>query len=87
MPHNENWKKGPLPPNTWHWGGVVLVGQESWGFYFADFCGDHVKIVSTNKKGPDRIVKPEEVAWYNNSLDMPPRPEKVKESDAIPKRL
>jgi len=61
-----DWKEGPLPPNTWGWGGVVPVGTTN-GFFFADFCGDHVKIV------PDgRVLKPEEVAWYNNCLHLPP---------------
>jgi hypothetical protein len=61
------WQKGPLPPGTYHWGGVVPVGQESTGFYFADFCGDHVKICPG-----DSVLKPDEVAWFNNCLDLPP---------------
>lgn len=62
------WKKGPLPPGTWNWGGVVLVDEETGcGFYFADFCGDHVKLC------PDgRAVKPAEIALYDNSLELPP---------------
>lgn len=62
------WQKGPLPPDTYHWGGVVPVGEDSpYGyFYFADFCGDYVK---TCPEG--RILKPEEVALFNNCLELP----------------
>jgi hypothetical protein len=61
------WKKGPLPADTYNWGGVVPVGEEKgFGFYFADFCGDHVKIC------PDgRVLKADEVALYDNSLELP----------------
>lgn len=61
------WKPGPLPPDTWYWGGVVLVGQTGTGFYFADFCGDHVKLCPD-----DKVIKAEEIAFYNNSLELPP---------------
>jgi hypothetical protein len=61
------WKPGPLPPNTWNWGGVVLKsdkGQD--GFYFADFCGDHVMIC------PDgRRVEATDIALYDNGLTLP----------------
>lgn len=67
------WKKGPLPPNTWFWGGVVLVGDNlSGGFYFADFCGDHVLLPPVGKDDFTRYVKPEEVLWYNNGLGEAP---------------
>lgn len=59
------WKKGPLPAGTWNWGGVVPVGETS-GFYFADFCGDHVEVVPGGK-----VLKPEEVALYDNGLELP----------------
>ncbi len=64
------WKKGPLPKETWGWGGVVPVSTEPMsGFYFADFCGDHVKIQS----GPgETVLKADEVAYYDNSLELPP---------------
>lgn len=62
-----SWKKGPLPAGTWNWGGVVPVGQNSQGFMFADFCGDHVKICP----GGD-ILKADEVAFYDNGLELPP---------------
>ncbi len=63
------WKSGPLPPDTWNWGGVVPKGEPTGGgFYFADFCGDHVKV----KSGPERILKPEEVALFDNGLTLPP---------------
>ena len=63
-----SWKKGPLPAETYNWGGVVAIGENSkHGFYFADFCGDHIKII-----GQDKILKADEIAWYNNSLELPP---------------
>lgn len=64
-----SWKQGPLPPNTYGWGGIVKVGSEPSGFYFADFCGDHVKLI-----GPPSIerVEANQVAMYDNSLELPP---------------
>lgn len=69
------WLPGPLPPNTFMWGGVVpheIDGKpyKGGGFYFADFYGDHVKVVGPGK---EMILKPHEIAWYNNSLDLPPQ--------------
>ena len=61
------WKKGPLPPSTYGWGGVVPTDHEGSGFHFADFKGD-----SVNCPLIDRDLKPDEVAWYNNCLDLPP---------------
>lgn len=61
------WRRGPLPPNTYQWGGVVPVGADTCGgFYFADFCGDHVLINDGER------VEPDQVAWYDNSLTLPP---------------
>lgn len=61
------WQKGPLPAETWGWGGVVPKDQSGDGFYFADFQGDSVKTC------PDgRALKPDEVALYDNSLTLPP---------------
>lgn len=66
------WTKGPLPPGTWNWGGVTKIGKEPKdGFYFADFCGDHVKIQSG--KG-EEILQPEEIGWFCNCLEVPLRP-------------
>jgi hypothetical protein len=65
-----SWQKGPLPPDTWNWGGVVPVGEKG-GFFFADFQGDHVTIVpDSNTYG--RTLQAHEVAWYDNSLTLPP---------------
>ena len=80
------WQKGPLPPNTYNWGGVVPVGQESkyGGFYFADFKGNHVVLVGCTdtieveyqgqkvSATVEKILKADEVAYYNNSLELPP---------------
>jgi len=61
------WQKGPLPPNTYNWGGVVPINEKSDGFYFADFCGDHVKLIPS-----ERILKAYEIAWFDNHLELPP---------------
>lgn len=63
-----NWKSGPLPAGTWNWGGVVLKGDDPKnGFYFADFCGDHVKLC------PDgRRIEPDGIQLYTNCLELPP---------------
>lgn len=61
------WKKGPMPADTWNWGGVVPVDHQGTGFYFADFKGDHVLLCPGS-----RTLQPEEVAWYNNALTLPP---------------
>lgn len=64
------WKKGPMPVGTYQWGGVVPVGEKLSGcFFFADFCGDHVKV----QDGTGRILQPHEVAWFNNSTELPPK--------------
>ena len=68
-----SWNKGPLPPDTWDWGGVVPTDQFAGGFYFADFCGDYVVIIPGG-----RVLKPDEVAYYNNSLELPPGPKRRK---------
>jgi hypothetical protein len=60
------WQKGPLPPDTYGWGGVVPFDFKAPGFFFADFAGDHVVTC------PDgRVLQPHEVAQYDNSLALP----------------
>ena len=62
---HEKWQRGPLPPDTWNYGGVVPVGDDlHGGLYFADFKGDHVLAIGADK-GADRIIKAEDVAWFN----------------------
>ena len=64
------WKKGPLPPNTWQWGGAIpQPGQGDMGFYFADFKGDHV-IINPDTPNAKR-VEAWEVAFYCNCLEIP----------------
>ncbi len=63
------WKRGPLPPGTYGWGGVTLANSSESGFYFADFCGDHVIMSPDTIK---RRLEPAEVGWYDNSLELPP---------------
>lgn len=75
-----SWKQGPLPPDTYNWGGVVPVGQPGGfgGFFFADFHGDHVKMQTAKHqrdgsyKYEEVRLEPHEVALYNNSLELPP---------------
>lgn len=63
----DGWNKGPLPPDTYDWGGVVLKDQGGQGFFFADFCGDHVKLC------PDgRRIEPDEIDQWTNCLKLPP---------------
>jgi hypothetical protein len=73
------WKRGPLPPGTYDWGGVVPVELDGkpfagGGFFFADFCGDHVRMVTDEGV---TLLKPHEVAWYDNGLGLPPPEAKV----------
>lgn len=63
------WKKGPPPPGTYNWGGVVLVGKEPSGFYFAEFRGDHVVIDPHSDK--EARLSPEQVAYYSDCLRLP----------------
>jgi hypothetical protein len=78
-----SWKPGPLPPDTYHWGGVVPTDHEGSGFYFADFRGGYVSMERLELVGTDannlpiyrvhhRSLQPHEVRWYNNALDLPP---------------
>ncbi len=62
------WKNGPLPADTWGWGGVVKNGESpAMGFYFASFEGDHAVIFPDKEKVPaDKVAK------YDNSLELPP---------------
>ncbi|WP_425618060.1 hypothetical protein NA78x_001753 [Anatilimnocola sp. NA78] len=60
------WKRGPLPANTFGWGGVVPVDLKVDGFFFADFAGDKVTL------SDGRVLKAHEVAQWNNRLSLPP---------------
>jgi hypothetical protein len=63
------WQKGPLPKDTFGWGGVVVAGANpANGFHFADFHGDHVII-----DGGTKTLKAYEVELYDNSLTAPPK--------------
>ena len=64
------WQKGPLPEGTYGWGGVVKVGEDPGaGFHFADFRGD--KVYALCPTGGEHL-QADEVAWFDNSLTMPP---------------
>lgn len=63
---NCGWRPGPLPPDTYAWGGVVAWDMDGTGFAFADFCGDHVIMCPEGRK-----LLPHEVKLFNNCLDLP----------------
>jgi hypothetical protein len=63
------WKRGPLQPDSYNWGGCVPAGTNH-GFYFADFRGDHVMLFDGSAEG--RRVEAADIVWYDNSLTLPP---------------
>lgn len=64
------WKKGPLPPGTYGWGGVVPDDRPmGLGFFFADFRGD---VAVMNEFGKEERIPAKNVKWYDNSLTLPP---------------
>jgi hypothetical protein len=68
------WKKGPLPPGTYNWGGVVTADSAgAGGFLFADFRGDHAVVIG--KTGHlDERVEAGDVLAYDNGLELPDLP-------------
>jgi hypothetical protein len=67
------WNRGPLPADTYGWGAVVPTYlANSGGFFFADFQGAKVVAIRGGYKGADRELAASEVAWYDNSLTLPP---------------
>jgi hypothetical protein len=61
------WRQGPLPPDTYFWGGVVtkeIDGQGTW--YWCCFRGDHAMT------SDEQRIEADEVVWYNNSINEPP---------------
>lgn len=66
------WQKGPLPENTWGWGGVVPhgLGDNLGGFCFADFHGDRVKVIGA-KEG-EEWLEAHEIKYFNNCLGLAP---------------
>jgi hypothetical protein len=74
-PDQSTWKKGPLPPDTYGWGGVVPTDMDKRieGFYFADFDGNKVYVEDGKDGDKRRVLSPDEVAYYNNSLSLPPK--------------
>lgn len=73
-----SWKKGPMPADTYGWGGVITKDGHKSGLLFADFCGDHATLCDGTK------VKACDVVWYNNSLTLPPTGDA--EADAAKRR-
>jgi hypothetical protein len=65
------WQKGPLPADTYMWGGVVPTDESTGdGFYFADFRGDTVVLYGVE---PERVLQAHEVKYFNNCLGLPPK--------------
>lgn len=75
------WKKGPMPKNTWMWGAITTTPESS-GFYFADFKGDHVIIYGGSKDGKKVLAK--DITYYNNSLTLPPSKQGKKMQVSVP---
>jgi hypothetical protein len=73
-PFELNWKDGPLPPDTWNWGGVVTRDMDTpgsdCGFRFADFRGDHV--ITDQYTTFEKRYEAADILKWNNSLHLPP---------------
>jgi hypothetical protein len=66
------WKRGPLPPGTYNWGGIINAESAgSGGFFFADFRGDHAVVIGRTGRLDER-VEAGEILWYDNGLELPP---------------
>lgn len=66
------WHKGPLPADTWGYGGVVLAEMPEQTFLFADFRGDHALLVNTESGKDGKRLDPAEILAYNNAIQLPP---------------
>lgn len=67
---SEGWHQGPLPANTYQFGGIVLKGLDpNRGFHFADFRGDHVMVVTSS--GDLKRHEANEIGYWNNSITIP----------------
>lgn len=69
------WKRGPLPKDTYGWGGITLKPHDS-GFFFADFEGDYVIIQAADG---EKRIEAKDVCQYDNSLTLPQHLETVQE--------
>ena len=68
------WKPGPLPPETWYWGGVVLNGDTTGGFILVDVCGNHARVFKSDKPRDEwPRIEANEIAAFNNSLGPVPK--------------
>ena len=77
------WLPGPLPKDTYGWGGVTTAQTGKWSFMFADFCGNHVKVFPSGK-----VIAAGDVLLYDNSLTLPgwPYSDTLAEGDVIEDR-
>jgi hypothetical protein len=68
------WKRGPLPPGTYNWGGIVNTeAARLGGFFFADFHGDHALVIGKAGRIDER-VEAGDVLAYDNGLELPDLP-------------
>jgi hypothetical protein len=62
------WQRGPLPEDTWGFGGVVSREMPPGSFDFAEFRGGYVLAIDENL----RVIPAADVVWYDNSMHAPP---------------
>ncbi len=64
---HDHWLDGPVPQGTFYWGAVVLKDMPPHSFYFADFRGDHVMVLT------DKWTRTElaDIVKYTNCINVP----------------
>lgn len=72
----QGWKFGPLPADTYHYGAIVLVGEDAKGFEFAEFKGDYALIKDSAGHYGVKQIKRDQIAYFNNSIVFPFAPNK-----------
>lgn len=72
------WKRGPLPEDTYGWGGIVREDRDpEHGFEFASFVGDHVQVFRNGQL--EERVEGYDIAYYNNDIQLPVKDNLVEE--------
>ena len=67
------WREGPLPANTYGWGGIVTKECPKGIFLYADFCGDYAMIYDSEKGHLiTRRVEACDILLWDNPLTEPP---------------
>lgn len=68
------WRKGPLPKNTYGWGGIVTKDCPDGFFLYADFCGDYAMTFTTEKGHlTTQRVEAADILLWDNALTEPPK--------------